>query len=341
MKTNFTIFLLLSLVCLQTVEAQRGTQRATPRGNQRGTAQSATGENQFKALSEDHIENAINLLGIQLGQSLAEAKKIVEQQGGEITWLASPYADYELSTQQLQRATSLDYFEYAAHSTKNPDNKYVTHTPYSREDIVIKLTVYPKAAGDLKDPNNLIIYKAETYLGFQPTQHEVNYNNANFVDYTYEDFHAVMAQNNYTLYQHQQTHLSYNKKGGQPLDIGDMKAARGTWINDDVKTAGSYNLSSINAFFPTYTNNLMETTANGVDQVIVYKPLGAMIDAFQGAGTFQTYLDYGYSVSVDLIQRTSKTDPNIYLLNNLTLRYEDANLMEDAYTGFYKALFKD
>ena len=328
MKNIVTAFLLICLLFLQTLEAQRGTQRATSVEN-------------FTALSEEHIEKAINLLGVKLGQSLADAKKTVEKNGGEIIWLASPYPDYTKSIRNLQRASSIDYFEYAAHSTKNPNNKYVSHTPYSREDVVIKLIVYPKSAGNLKDPSNLVIYKAETSLGFQPTRHEVIYDKVEYVDYTYEDFHAVMEKNNYTLYQHQNAHLSYNRVGGKSLNIGNMKAARGTWKGDNVKNAPSYNLTSISAFFPKYKNDLMQTEENGVDQVVAYKPLSFMIDEYQGSGVFETYLKYGNSVVLDLIQIKSEKDPSIYLLNNLSLSYQDASLMEDAYNGFYKALFKE
>lgn len=331
MKNILTAFLLISLLYLNTLEAQRGTQR----GGQNGTS-----VEKFTALSQEHTEKAINLLGIRLGQSLADARKTIERNGGEIVWLASPYPEYTKSIRNLQRASSIDYFEYAAHSTKNPNKKYISHTPYSRDDIVVKLTVYPKSAGNLKSPDNLIIYKAETYLGFQPSRHEVVHDKVEYVDYTYEDFHTVMVKNNYTLYQHQNANLSYSKAGGKSLDIGNMKAARGTWKGDNIKTVPSYSLTSISAFFPKYKNNLMQTKENGVDQVVIYKPLNDMIDDQQGLGTFQNYLKYGNSVFLDLIQIKSEKDPNVYLLNNLNLRYQDANLMEDAYNGFYNALFK-
>ena len=339
MKNIFAAFLLLGLLFLQTLEAQRSPKRATPRGAQGATSKS-TSAGKFTALSQQHIEKAINLLGIKLGQTLAEARKTVEKNGGEIIWLGSRDPNFTKSIRNLQRATSIDYFEYAAHSTKNPNKKYVSHTPYSRKDVVIKLTVYPKSAGNLKDPNNLVIYKAETHLGFQPSRHEVIYDKVNYVDYTYEDFHTVMEKNNYTLYQHQNSHLSYNKNGGKSLDIGNLKAARGTWKRDNIKTAPSYKLPLIRAFFPKYTHKLMQTKENGVDQVVIYKPLSYMINDYQGAGAFQTYLDYGNSVVLSLIQRKSEKDPNIYLLNNIGLSYQDANLMEDAYNGFYNALFK-
>uniref|UniRef100_UPI003F5CEAAC hypothetical protein n=1 Tax=Maribacter litoralis TaxID=2059726 RepID=UPI003F5CEAAC len=333
MRKIFTAFLLISLLFFQTMEAQRGTQSRKP-------VSTSTREN-FTALSQEHIEKTINLLGINLGQSLADAKKTIENNGGEIIWLASPDPNYVRSTKELQRDTSLDYFEYAVHSIKNPNNKNVRHTPNSREDIVVKITVYPKSAGNLKDPNNLIIYKADTYLGFQPTYHQVTYNNIKNIEYTYADFHAVMKKNNYTLYQHQNAHLSYSKNRGKSLDIGNLKAARGTWKGDNIKIAPSYNLISISAFFPTYKSDLMQPNKNGGDPIITYKPLSQMIDEYQGSGAFQTYLDYGNSVVLDLIQIESKIDPSIYLLNNLNMHYQNASLMEDAYNGFYNALFKD
>ena len=85
----------------------------------------------------------------------------------------------------------------------------------------------------------------------------------------------------------------------------------------------------------------MQPNINGGEPIIVYKPLSQMIDEYQGLGAFQTYLDYGNSVIVDLIQIESKIDPSIYLLNNLNMYYRNASLMEDAYNGFYNALFKD
>ena len=340
MKNIFAAFLLLGLLFLQTLEAQRSPKRATPRGAQGATSKS-TSAGKFTALSQQHIEKAINLLGIKLGQTLAEARKTVEKNGGEIIWLGSRDPNFTKSKRNLQRASSIDYFEYAAHSTKNPNKKYVSHTPYSRKDVVIKLTLYPKSAGNLKDPNNLIIYKAETHLGFQPSRHEVIYDKVNYANYIYEDFHTALKKNNYTLFQHQKSHLSYNKKGGKSLDIGNMKAARGTWKQDNIKIAPSYKLPLISAFFPQYAYSPLQTNENGVDQIVTYKPLSDIIDKRDGEGAFQTYLDYGNSVVVIFTQMNSKINPNINLLNTLYLRCQDANLMEDAYNGFYNALFKE
>jgi len=340
MKNILTTFLLAGLLFFQTLEAQRSPQRATPRGAEGATSKSTSVGNKFTPLSQQHIEKAINLLGIKLGQTLVEARKTVEKNGGEIIWLGNRDPNFTESIRNLQRASSIGYFEYAAHSTKNPNKKYVSHTPYSRQDVVIKLTLYPKSAGNLKDPNNLVIYKAETHLGFQPSQNEVIYDKVNFVDYTYEDFHAVMEKNNYALFQHQNAHLSYSKNGGKSLDIGNLKAARGTWEKDDITTVPSNKLTSISAFFPKYAYSLLQTKENGVDQIVTYKPFSDMIDKREGVGAFQTYLKYGNSVVLSLVQRKSKKDPSIFLLNNISLSYQDASLMEDAYNGFYNALYK-
>ncbi|WP_036155168.1 hypothetical protein [Maribacter forsetii] len=340
MRNIFTAFLLISLLFLQTLEAQRSPKRATPRGAQGATSTSKSA-GKFTALSQQHIEKAINLLGIKLGQTLAEARETVEKNGGEIIWLGSRDPNFTESIRNLQRASKIDYFEYAAHSTKNLNKKYVSHTPYSREDVVIKLTVYPKSAGNLKDPNNLIIYKAEISLGFQPSRNEVIYDKVNYVDYTYEDFHAVMEKNNYKLYQNQGAYLSYNKNGAKSLDIGNLKVSGGTWKRDNIRTAPSNKLTSMSAFFPKYAHSLLQTKENGVDQVVTYKPLSEMIDKHEGVGAFQTYLKYGNSVVLTLVQIKSEKDPNIFLLNNIGLSYQDANLMADAYNGFYNALYKE
>lgn len=326
------------LFLLQSLQAQRrtqGTQSTTP----------VSPGTQFTPLTHAHLENTLNKLGIELGQTLAQAKTTIENNGGEVLWTGSPDPNFVRTKKELQRGKE-KYFRYVAHSIRGDVKRtsMVQTMPYSAQDITLFIDVYPKSEGDLKDPDNLIIYRIQTSLGFQPTHHQMTYSKIKPVQVSYAEFHAVMETQGHSLYQSGGGLLVYKKDGGKSIDIGDLTAARRIWKKIMPTKSPCNKLQILADNFPVTASNMINGMAEpGADTqpVIHYKPWGSAIDKHQGDGAFQTYKDCGSATILQISQIDNPENAEKPLLNTVSLFYQNAALIDEAFEGFYNALYKN
>lgn len=332
------ILFAISILLSQPLEAQRRTQ-----GNQSTPESTRT---QFTPLSQTYLINTLNKLGIELGQTLAHAKKRVENEGGQVLWMGSPDQNFVRNKKELKRGKE-KYFRYVVHSVRSDSpnsTSMVQINPFSSEDVTLYLDVYPKSEGNLKDPGNLIIYRIHTSLGFQPTSHQMTYGNITPVQISYSDLHFEMEKQGHSLIQSVGGLLVYIKDGGKSIDIGDLTGARSTWKKVGSDKSPCNKLLALADNFPVTASNMIngmyEPSVNG-DAVIHYKPWGIWIDKYQGEGTSQTFKDCGSATVLQISQIENPENPDKPLLNNVSLYYQNANLLEDAFEGFYRALYKN
>ncbi|TDT46466.1 hypothetical protein CLV90_0517 [Maribacter spongiicola] len=332
MKYLLVFYLIANLVFIQTTEAQRGTQR-----NQ------SSAISQFHPVSQSKLEKTINKLGIELGLTLDQAKKLIEKDGGEVVWLGSPDPNFTRTKKELQRGIS-SYFRYAAHSTKGKQKSTTSlqTKPYSNEDIVIFIDVYPISKEDFKDPNNLIIQRLETAVTFQPTYHQMTRFNIKPVQISYNDFNEIMEKQGHSLLQVGPS-LVY-KKGGISIDAGDMTASRSTWKNNTSKQSPCSKLSSMsNKFAETTADMLSGMKESGPDgyAVINYEPMSVYVDKYQGEGTFEGLKDCGSVTVLEITQIANPENIDKPLLNMVSFNYQSADILADAFESFYNTLYID
>ncbi|WP_156113404.1 hypothetical protein [Wocania ichthyoenteri] len=252
-----------------------------------------------------------------------------------------------MRTKEYLKNGQASYFRYAAHSIRNIAPKITSSLAsksYSREDIVINLDVYTKAAGDLKDPNNLTVYRINTYLGYQPSPLQLRHPNINPVQVSYADFHALMENKGHILYQ-SGAFLVYKKEKGHSIDIGDLKAARSTWKKMQPKTSPCNKLSTLADDFPKKVydmiNGLRSRSENGGNAIIHYKPWSEIIDTYAGQGTFQSYTECGNATVVQPILTKNPNNPDNPLLHHVSMHYQNAALLDNVFKGFYNAIYKE
>lgn len=272
---NVVVIVLLFL--LQSLQAQRRTQAIQSTPVSTGT--------QFTPVTQSFLENTVNKLGIELGQTLAQAKKSIENNGGEVLWMGSPDSNFTLTRKELQRGKE-NYFRYVVHSISSDvkSTSMVQTLPNTAQDITMFLDVYPKSKDNFKDPENLVIYRIETSLMFQPTQHQMTYLKIEPVQISYVDFHAVMEKQGHSLYQSGGGFLVYKKDGGKSIDIGDLTSARRVWKRNIPTKSPCTNLLTLADKFPVTASGMINAmTEPGTDgrPVINFKPWGATIDNYQ------------------------------------------------------------
>lgn len=329
MKGLASIFFFLITIFPQSGEAQRS----------RGTSSRDT----FIPLTPEQVENTVNLLGIELGQTLADTKNIIEGNGGEVLWQGSPDPTFVRTKAELERGNT-SYFRYIIHSISNPNAtkaSQVSTGPYSREDIVLTVDVYPKTPGDLKDPENLVLYHVQTYLSYQPS--DLQLRNINPIQVSFADFHSLMEKKGHFLYQ--SGGLLVYKKGIEPsITIGDLKANRSTWEKVLPTKFPCNELSTRADDFPKVVNGMMNSSRvadeNGQNSKIIFQTWSELIDKYEGANAADTYKACGSATVIQVIQRESTENPDKPLLSSIRISYQNANLLDAALEGFYKAIYK-
>jgi hypothetical protein len=330
---SILLLTILLLVFSQLVEAQRSRSGAS------------SSRDTFIPLSPQYIQDTVNFLGVELGQSLQEVNNNIRTNGGELVWAGSPDPNFVRDKKYLQRGNA-SYFRYVVHSTQSTAKQSrgnMAIQPFSREDVVLTLDVYPIGPGDMKDPQNLIVYRIQSSLSFQPSHLQLRQAHINPVKVFYPSFHALMEHKGHYLYQ--SGPLLVYKKGAKPsISIGDLSGKRSAWQKILPKQFPCNDLMILANDFPKAAAGMVNTTKihsqTNNSSALIFIPWTELINQYKGEGAAQAYKACGHATVIQMHQATHLDAPDKAPLSSIIMSYQSAQILEDAYEGFFKALYQ-
>lgn len=311
----------------------------------RGAPRSAT----FVPVTPDEMQRSIDFMGLRLGMTLAQVKSIIGSQGGEVFWSGSTDPNYTVTRERLQRGSN-SYFAYQAHSIPRsefqvPGKKgHARSRPELGRNLKIKMSFYPIANGDFKDPNNLALYYMTTGIGFQPDQVAINQGRAKLVAITFQNYNMAAMFGGYYLTHVEQGTFIYVRGTGVNMATGDLSLPMREWTLQRQRQQVCVKLM-------TQASTLAKNEGQIDPLLVTYDPVTAAAK--------KTYIPYKDRITlwrqgptydqleacgdVSLTLPKTRSSPGVLngeVMNSVSVQHTSAQAIGDAHEGFFNALHR-